>query len=601
MNSLGVEKGSVGNRSMGSGKIHVLPETLAQVIAAGEVIERPASVVKELVENAIDAGASEVIVELKAGGLQLIRIQDNGEGMDREDVPIALQRHGTSKIRNIEDLYTLRTLGFRGEALPSIASVSQMAIQTRTSRSIKGTQLVSEGGEIKAVTDAGCPVGTLVEVKNLFYNLPVKRKFLKSISLELRHASSHFLRLSLAHPSISFKFIHDGRLLHEHWKTGSLKVRMEAILGREIYDQLQEFEYEDGEICLSGLASLPTFSRGNSDGIYLYVNQRFVKDKAIYKAILESYRHVIAQGRFPVVILFLNLPPYAVDANVHPTKTEVKFKEPDKIFPAVFAALSSLHGPVSRSQHNQGPALPGTNALPEARPLTLPLSSSVRYSQGGALEKEGRVDFRVSEEIPPGWRSEEMHPLRIVGQVLNTYIVCEDQERLIFIDQHAAHERILFEKWKKAYETKSLSVVRFLAPILMECSATEALTLADHLQDFDAMGIEIDPVGEDVFAIRSVPSLMDQENPKDVIRKILEELAFEQPEKKGRAALYPILIALSCHAAIRANVTLRKEEMEALVKDLQLFRPSTTCPHGRPVCFLFSLADLEKQFQRNPR
>jgi DNA mismatch repair protein MutL len=586
---------------MGSGKIHVLPETVAQVIAAGEVIERPASVVKELVENAIDAGASEVIVELKAGGLQLIRIQDNGEGMDREDVPIALQRHGTSKIRNIEDLYNVRTLGFRGEALPSIASVSHVAIQTRTSRSIRGTQLVSEGGEIKAVTDAGCPVGTSVEVKNLFYNLPVKRKFLKSISIELRHASKHFLRLSLAHPSISFKFIHDGRLLHEHWKTGSLKVRMEVILGREIYDQLREFDYEDGEVRVSGLASLPTFSRGNSDGIYLYVNQRFVKDKAIYRAILESYRHVIPQGRFPVVILFLYLPPYAVDTNVHPTKTEVKFKAPDKIFSAVFTALSSLHGPVSRSPHTQGSALSGTHSLPEMRPLTLPLSSSVRYSQGGALEKEGRVDLRVSEEMPPGWGSEEMHPLRIVGQVLNTYIVCEDQERLIFIDQHAAHERILFEKWKKAYETKSLSVIRFLAPILMECSATEALILADHLQDFDGMGIEIDRVGEDVFAIRSVPSLMDQENPKDVIRKILEELAFEQPEKKGRGALDPILIALSCHTAIRANLALRKEEMEALVKDLQLFRPSTTCPHGRPVFFLFSLADLEKQFQRNPR
>ena len=601
MNSVGEGKESVGNRSMGSGKIHVLPEPLAQVIAAGEVIERPASVVKELVENAIDAGASEVIVELRAGGLQLIRIQDNGEGMDREDVPIALQRHGTSKIRNIEDLYTVRTLGFRGEALPSIASVSQMAIQTRTNRSITGTRLVCEGGEIKAVSDGGCPVGTLVEVKNLFYNLPVKRKFLRSISLELRHASNQFLRLSLAHPSISFKFIHDGRLLHEHWKTGSLKVRMEAILGREMYDQLREFEYEDGEICLSGLASLPTFSRGNSEGIYLYVNQRFVKDKAIYKAILESYRHVIPQGRFPVVILFLSLPPSAVDANVHPTKTEVKFREPDKIFPAVFAALSSAHGPVSRSQPIQGPVLPNRHSLPETRPLTLPLSSSVAYSQGGALEKEGRVDSRVSEEVSPGWEGEDMRPLRIVGQVLNTYIVCEDQERLIFIDQHAAHERILFEKWKKAYETKSLSVVRFLAPVLMECSATEALTLGDHLQDFDAMGIEIDPVGGGVFAIRSVPSLMDQENPKDVIRKILEELALEQPEKKGRGALYPILIALSCHTAIRANLTLRKEEMEALVKDLQLFRPSTTCPHGRPVFFLFSLADLEKQFQRKPR
>ena len=295
------------------------------------------------------------------------------------------------------------------------------------------------------------PVGTEVEVRNLFFNLPVKRKFLKSISLELRHASNHFLRLSLAHPSISFKFIHDGRLLHEHWKTESLKVRMEAILGREIYDQLQVFEYEDGEIRLSGLASLPTFSRGNGDGIYLYVNQRFVRDRAIYKAILEAYRHVIPQGRFPVVVLFLTVPPSAVDANVHPTKTEVKFKEPEKIFPAVFAALSSLHEPVSPSKDTQGPVIAKeTSLIPRRNPYRCPYPRSVSYPQGGALEREERSISRFPKEFLREGKRRETRPLRILGQILNTYILCEDQERLIFIDQHAAHERILFEKLKES-------------------------------------------------------------------------------------------------------------------------------------------------------
>ena len=586
---------------MGSAKIHVLPESLARMIAAGEVVERPASVVKELIENAIDARASEVVVELRGGGLQLVRVEDNGEGMEPEEVPIALQRHATSKITNVEDLYSVRTLGFRGEALPSIASVSRMAIRTRTRGSIKGTEVVSSGGEIQTVTDVGCPVGTRVDVSHLFFNLPVKRKFLKSIPLELRHASNPFLRLSLSHPSISFKLVHDGRVLHEHWKTGSLKVRLEAILGKEIYEHLQPFEYDDGKVSLSGFASVPTFSRGNSDGLYFYVNQRFVKDRAIYKAIVQSYRHVIPQGRFPVVVLFLNLPPGDVDANVHPTKTEVKFKEPEKLFAAVFETLSSLLGPGPACKGVQAPGGTPAVAFPEERDRTMPLSLSIGYPQGVETDKGGRFDGRVSEQGSSAWGREEFNPLRVLGQVLNTYIVCEDRERLIFIDQHAAHERILFEKWKTVHATNALSVVRFLSPVLLECSSREAHVLVDHLKEFETMGIEIDPVGERLFAIRSVPSLMDQENPKGVVQTILEELALDQPKGGSEAILLPFFIALSCHSAIRANVVLRKEEMEALVADLRVFHPSATCPHGRPIFFVLPLRDLEKQFERSPR
>jgi DNA mismatch repair protein MutL len=580
-------------------KIQVLPEALSQVIAAGEVIERPASVVKELMENAIDAAASEVVVELRAGGLQLIRVRDDGEGMEREDLPVALARHGTSKIRSLEDLYAIQTLGFRGEALPSIASVSHMAIVTRPLHSTTGTRVICEGGEIKALSDAGCPSGTEVTVKNLFFNIPVKRKFLKSVSLELRHCLAQFLRLSLAHPSLSFRFIHDGRLLHEHLKTEFLKVRIEAILGREASDQLQAFEMEDGGIHLSGWASLATYSRGNGDGISLYVNGRFVKDRMIFRAILEAYRHVIPQGRFPAVILFLVLPPSAVDVNVHPTKTEVKFKEPDRLFPMVVSALRLLHEPTVSPRDARKSEERREGGLPDAIPYSLPFRRWEGYPAGGVWERE-KADFGVAEVSHREEQSQGPRPFRILGQVARTYIVYEDSEGVTFIDQHAAHERILYEKLKNACETKSLPVTRFLTPVLMECSAEEALMLGEHLQDLSAMGFEIDPAGKRIFAIRSIPALIDQEDPKEIIRKILEEGVFSG-HRKGDESLQPMLITLSCHSAIRANLEMRREEMEALVKDLQAFSSSTTCPHGRPVFFSLRVNDLERQFKRNPR
>src|SRR4030043_1917481 len=260
-------------------KIEVLPKSISQIIAAGEVVERPASVVKELMENAIDAGGSEIIVELKAGGLQLIRVIDNGEGMDPDDVPVAFQRYATSKIRKAEDLYAIHTLGFRGEALPSISQVSQVTLQTRALHSLSGTRVICEGGEVKRISEIGCPIGTEVEVKNIFYNIPVKRKFLKSIRSELRYALHHFLRLSLSHPRISFKFIHDGHTLHEHLRTESTIIRIEAIWGKVVYAHLQPIGFEEREIRISGFASLPSFSKRNTEGLYFYVNGRFVKDR----------------------------------------------------------------------------------------------------------------------------------------------------------------------------------------------------------------------------------------------------------------------------------------------------------------------------------
>jgi DNA mismatch repair protein MutL len=579
-------------------KIQILPEHISQAIAAGEVVERPASVVKELIENAIDAGSTEVIVELEAGGLQRIRVCDNGEGMDHEDVPLALQRHATSKIRKVEDLFAIHTLGFRGEALPSIASVAQMTVKTRVLHSVSGTKVICEGGEIKGISEVGCPIGTEVEVRNIFYNLPVKRKFLRSIRSELRYALSHFLRLSLSHPAISFKLIHDGRVLHDLVKTESSMVRIEAILGREAYHHLRPIEFEDGEIKISGFASLPSLVKGNADGIYLFVNGRFVKDRMIHKAIMEIYRHVIPTGKFPMVILFIILPPFLIDVNVHPTKTEIKFRDQERVFHTVIRALRSVRDRVQ--------SLVGTQVESNEKKLEPPKSTFISPSvlkpypvEFAATDwDEGKSVPMVTEGDHPQWRVEKKIPYRIVGQFQGTYILCEGEKGLILIDQHAAHERILFEEFKNKCETRSVPSERFLIPILMELPSEESFILSSHLEEFESMGFEIDPIGEKSYAIRSIPSFANQKDPKEIVLKILDELSFLIREGKTAEPIQTMLVSLACHAAIRGNSPLKSEEIEELMKTLSPFGLSATCPHGRPIFFVLSLEEIKKQFKR---
>jgi len=574
------------------GKIRILPDHVSQVIAAGEVVERPASVVKELMENAIDAGGSEIIVELKAGGLQLIRVVDNGEGMGQEDVPVAFQRYATSKIRKAEDLYAIQTLGFRGEALPSISQVSKVTLQTRVFDSLSGTQATCEGGEVKRISEIGCPVGTEVEVKNMFYNIPVKRKFLKSIRSELRHALHHFFRLSLAHPSISFKFIHDGRSLHEHPKTGSPLVRIEAIFGKEIYSHLRPIEFDDGEIKISGFASLPSFSK------FFYVNQRFIKDRMIYKAVLDAYRHTLPIRQFPIVILFITLPPSTVDVNVHPTKVEVKFRDPEKIYQAVSTSLRwvvgegsfSSEGGISRDERRE------QTSQEEAQPSFFIQKTLSPPSSLTSEREEGMLRVQEGERLP--WVLEKKLPCSVLGQIRGTYILCEREGNLIFIDQHAAHERILFEKFKKEYESGSVVSEKLLIPLLLELSAEESYLLESAGETLKSMGFEIESMGEKLFALRSIPSFIDSEDPQDIVRGIMDDLSFLENPGKGEETLHAILITLACHTAIRGNFILKKEEMDKLIELLTPFHTSTTCPHGRPIFFLLPLDELNKQFKR---
>jgi DNA mismatch repair protein MutL len=579
-------------------KIEVLPESISQIIAAGEVIERPASVAKELMENAIDAGSSEVIVELKAGGLQLVRVVDNGEGMDAEDVPLALQRYATSKIKKAEDLYAIHTLGFRGEALPSIAQVSKMTLQTRAPHSLSGTKVVCEGGEIKKISEIGCVIGTEVEVKNIFYNIPVKRKFLKSVRSELRYAVHHFLRLSLAHPSIMFKFIHDGRTLHEYLKSDSSLIRIEAIFGKEIYSHLQPIGFEDGEISISGFASLPPFAKRNSEGIYFYINQRFVKDRMIYKATLDAYRHILPSHQFPIVILFVHIPPSMVDVNVHPTKAEVKFRDPERIYQAVLAALRMVvEGGIFRSDGR----ISGSNERGEVfqrggQPFS-PIQDRLSFPSTLTRGKEEGISM-VQEGERIQWDVEKKYPYLVLGQIQGTYILCEREGNLIFIDQHAAHERILFEKFKKEYESGSTISEKLLLPILIELSVEESYILESAGEALKAIGFDIEPIGEKLFAIQSIPSFIDQKDPKEIVRGILDELSFLEKKGKGEEIIHTILVTSACHSAIKGNFLLRKEEMDKLVENLAPFPPTTTCPHGRPIFFVLPLDELKKQFKR---
>jgi DNA mismatch repair protein MutL len=348
---------------------------------------------------------------------------------------LAFQRYATSKIKNAEDLYAIQTLGFRGEALPSISQVSKMTLQTRTSHSLHGTKVICEGGKIKSLSEIGCPVGTEVGVQHLFFNIPVKRKFLKTIRSELRYALNHFLRLSLSHPTISFKFIHDGRTLQEHLKTESPSVRIESIFGKEIYRHLQPIEFKEGEIRISGYASLPSFSKRNAEGIYFYVNQRFVKDRMVYKAILDAYHHILPSHQFPVVILFITIAPSMVDVNVHPTKAEVKFKDPERVFQAVFTATRIvLDGDASRPEEM---VLGGERREWDFQKRVLPSlfvkeNDGFSYSVTGGKE-EGMLPFQNGEGDE--WKTEKKWYQTILGQIQGTYILCQGEGNLIFIDQ----------------------------------------------------------------------------------------------------------------------------------------------------------------------
>lgn len=595
-----------------SSRIQILPESLANQIAAGEVVERPASVVKELIENSVDASASEIFVEIEKGGKALIRVTDNGHGMKKDDAFLCLERHATSKVKNAEDLFALNTMGFRGEALPAIASVCRLRLTTRSVEDDSGWQIYAEGGTIRQADAVGAAPGTIVEVRNLFFNTPGRRKFLRKEETEFGHIADVVSRLALSRPDIHFRLSHNGRTLLEAYRHNRLEERVAALLGRTIVADLLPVEADSGNgEMLIGLLGAPGVSRSNTSQVYTYVNGRFVRDKVIQHAILEAYRTLLEKRRYPIAVLFIDMPPEMVDVNVHPTKHEVRFRNQHQVHDFIVAAL--------RERLQQGtfipPAAIGSDqpaefmaATPSSAPVQREYRERVQESLAAFNEKVASVPAisavsTVKGEMT-GWSSGQSDgPVmpegwRLIGQYLNSYLLCQMNDELVLVDQHAAHERIGFERLRNQLAADGIESQSLLFPVVLELDHREAAVLTEQLEDFTRFGFEVEAFGGRSFTVKSVPALVTDVDVERLVRDLAGEL-----NEIGRAGqlndeIERVLAVLACHSMVRANQALSQSEMHHLLQDLASIDFGSCCPHGRPIMHRLSKREIEKLFHR---
>jgi DNA mismatch repair protein MutL len=551
-------------------KIRVLPAEVAGKIAAGEVIERPASVVKELVENALDAQGRVITVEIEEGGKRGIAVMDDGEGMSPSDALLALERHATSKIYDEGDLAAIKTLGFRGEALPSIAAVSRLTLITRTHDALSGTQVVVEGGELKGVAEIGSPPGTRIEAADLFYNLPARRKFLRGIQSELAHVIEVITRQALVDSSVGFVLKHNKRVLFNLPSTPDEQSRIRAILGKEVASRLVRVQDAYGLGELRGWATRPDYCRGTAKGIYIYVNGRYIRDKLISHAVSEAYRGIIPARMYPVVILFISVSLSEVDVNCHPAKIEVRFKKGADIHRLV---LDSLKGALTNPHR--------------VRP----------YEQSEI--KEQIAPYVAAPSLAPAPEMIPSPSWRMVGQIKGTYLVVEGDEGVMIIDQHAAHERILYERLKIALHGGRVSQQPFLIPQPIELTREEKEFLIEHRTALARVGLELEEFGERSVVVQSIPSFLQGED----LHALLEALSAELVER-GEAdtiehVLDRICMLLACRGAIKANQRVQEEEVRSLLAQWEAGAQPTTCPHGRPLLVKWGWQEFERWFRRS--
>ena len=576
-----------------SSKIRILSEDVIAKIAAGEVVERPASVVKELVENSIDAGATSIVVDIRAGGMETIRVMDDGCGMSREDALLATERYATSKVQNEEDLYSIQTLGFRGEALPSIATVSRMRLLTRDGTSQVGTEVYREGGVTARVSDAGSPMGTSVEVRNLFYNTPVRRRFLKSVGTEYFHIHRVVEQMALAKPAIHFRLIHDGREVLNVPKTEDPRVRIEAILGREAYKALVPLEFRDETISLRGYIGRPTLTLSTAKSIFIYVNGRFIRDRVVNRSLLDAYRTLIPRDRYPVAVLFIDLSPHRIDVNVHPTKREIRFRDQDKIYRSIHVALGS--------RLKAAPADERISRAVEAYWQEKGVHNGMREEcpEYRAIDGEGVAGSFVFPEFSRDTRTGGFYSsLSPMGQIGATYIVCQGPQGLVLIDQHAAHERVLFEKLRRGLKNATIVRQVLLFPHVVELSHAEGHIMDTYRDELERLGMEIEPFGGNTCAVKSVPQVLGGEDVESLVEDIMGELASEGRASQEETRTERVLTIMACHGAIRANRVLKDEEMRGLLHDLEEIEFAPTCPHGRPIFSEIDYPQLDKMFKR---
>jgi len=592
-------------------RIRILPEQLANQIAAGEVVERPASVVKELLENAIDAGASDLLVEVEQGGKRLIRITDNGCGMGKDDLFLALERHATSKITTAAELFALQTLGFRGEALPSIASVSRLRLTSRPPGQELGWQLYAEGGTVRQAEALGTATGTVVEVRDLFFNTPGRRKFLRSDDTEFGHLADVVMRLALARPDIQVRLTHNGRTHLEAYRHQRLEERATALLGRSLTADLLPVEAESGNgELLTGLLGVPAVNRSTSSHLYTYVNGRFVRDRVVQHAILEGYRTLLEKRRFPVAVLFLDLPPAMVDVNVHPTKHEVRFREQHRVHDFVAAAVRSrlLGSALLAVEKTSEVAAPRSTLAAAELPTTVP-SSGVQEAlaaYGERLPLTASTVWRGSGKgtalaLPATAGPSPLLPAdwRLIGQYLSSYLVCQAGDDLVLVDQHAAHERIGFEKLRRQLRAAGIEKQCLLLPVVIECDHRQTAVIKEHLADFARLGFELEPFGGRTFTVLTQPQLLAGADPEQLILDLAEELAQIGRGNSLDVALDQVLMRVACHATIRANQALARPEMEALLAELAAIDYGSHCPHGRPVIRKLGRSEIERFFHRS--
>lgn len=592
------------------GAVRILPEALSNRIAAGEVVERPASVVKELVENALDAGAGRIRVEIAKGGRERIQVSDDGKGMSGDDALLAIERYATSKIGTDADLFAIGTLGFRGEALPSIAAVSRFRLETRERSAEFGTRVTLHGGKLKDVSQVGAPVGTLVSVRDLFFNTPARRKFLKTVTTEMGHIADTLSALALGRPDVGFRLIHNRREI-KTWPPAAPRTRAVDLLGSEFQHGLLRLRFSQEGLRLSGWTAAPWITRGNAKGIYLFVNGRAVRDRMVQHALFEGYAGKLVKGEFPVAVLFLEIDPGAVDVNVHPTKHEVRFARPGQVRKALIEAVSQAVGSADAPRWTRRAPDPGAAEPDAASPASqaagvsesLPRYDPAPSPPSRAEQEDGDRSARLSVSSPPRqqeplWESDCFAELRIIGQFHQSYILCESGAELILIDQHAAHERILYERFKTALSGKPPEVQRLLVPETLELSHGQARTLEKLIPLLSATGLEIESFGKDTFLVSALPAPLKEKPIAPLVREIAEQAQTAGLSNGVEKALDRCLIALACHGAIKANQPLTQAQIQALLAELDQCQEPGRCPHGRPTRIEWRLAALEKSFRR---
>ena len=592
-------------------KIKILPEVLSNKIAAGEVVERPASVVKELVENALDAGSSRIIIEIEKGGRSLIRVSDNGSGMNRDDTLLAIERYATSKIFKDRDLFAISTLGFRGEALPSIASVSRFTLVTKDESSAVGTEIVVQGGTVKKVSDVGAPTGTMVTVGQLFFNTPARRKFLKTVNTEMGHIADAAAAFALGRPRVQFRLVHNGKVL-KSWPAAADPVeRVVDVLGKSIENDLHRIEFDDSAVTVTGWTASPRVARSTSRGTYIFVNGRLVSDRVIRHALFEGYGKRLMKGQFPMAVIFIKVPYDQVDVNVHPAKHEVRFAQQKRVHDAVAGAVSETLRYGDRSAWITTPSTPRPPAMEQHR-ISEQEAVFGRGEKGalrdpawsmehGAQSMEhgaSSVQHRASSIQASLWKEKRFGDLRIIGQLHNTYILCESVDGLVLIDQHAAHERILYEQLKKRSSASTMAAQKLVVPETIDFGYREAQILEKLIPDLKELGLEIEPFGGSTFVVKAVPALLADRDSRPLVIEIVEKMAQIGFAPGLDKAIDECLLLMACHGTIRANQQLADQQIKALLNQLDECDNPSHCPHGRPTWIRWSFKTLEKSFKR---